>query len=127
MSHKKPERHSVRFELAPENEAHERLYAYLNELAETNEAAEWMRRTLIAAIPEAFINRVSTVDKRIEQGPQAAPLETPKVEQPKPEPPQEAQPVAPSNGYKTPAQLLAERKAAAAAKHSQATFGGGKP
>lgn len=50
MSRPKPKRWSIRFELAPENEQHKRLYEYLDKLSESDEASKWIRATLIAAL-----------------------------------------------------------------------------
>lgn len=48
---KRPKRWSVRFELGPEEEDHVRLHDYLGGLAEEGDASEWIRQTLIAALP----------------------------------------------------------------------------
>lgn len=57
----KEARWSVRFELAPENPDHVLLHEHLFKLAETGEAAQWMRSTLINSITAIDNASVSTV------------------------------------------------------------------
>lgn len=51
MSNKKPPRWSVRFELHPEDDDHVRLHEHLDNLSNTDAASNWIRDTLIAALP----------------------------------------------------------------------------
>lgn len=51
MSQKKVKHWSVRFELAPENDLHVLLHEHLEKLKEADRISEWIRQTLIAALP----------------------------------------------------------------------------
>jgi len=59
MSHARQKRHSIRFELSPDNPDEERLYAHLNVLAKQNRVSNWIRQTLISALDETPIFNVS--------------------------------------------------------------------
>ena len=49
---------SWRFELWPDNADHAKLHDYLDNLAESDIASEWIRRTLYAAMPKMVITEV---------------------------------------------------------------------
>lgn len=116
MPRKAKERKPHRFDLDVNNEHEAVLHEHLLKLAEKGQASDWIIYTLLNSLPnEPSTERVQAV----------YPASTERVQQPVMEPEQLGEPAKPpvvstwqrsSNGGKSPAELIRERKIAASLK-----------